>query len=498
MFELKGHYFNNKFHPFGKANTKIGRVCPGDIDKTLWTMPLGSPPTNEIIGSAEKGFRNMRCLASEKKINLLKIFQKTVLKRKDEMAYAIAMETGKPLWESQGEVQAVAKKVDITIEHSFKRVENTTITDVMPKTHGYIYHKPLGICLVIGPFNFPCHLANTQILAALLAGNSIIFKPSEKAAYSGQILIECLHEAGFPIGTINLLQGTGEAAATIIQKPSVKGIFFTGSREVGYKIVQAASTDISKLVALELGGKNTAIVCNDASFEYTLQELLKAAFLTTGQRCVSVSNIAVQRSIFDKFVQYFHKLAQKIIVDHPIDYEMEPFMGPLIDQKGLEQFLKAVDSATKQGIETVMKTKEIEKRYRGYYVGPSIYIASKFNRDSHFLMEEVFGPCCTFIPFDHIDEAIEITNATEYGLAACVFSNERRVYEQCINEIDAGLINFNRSTCGASATLPFGGVKNSGNYRPAASFFIDSCVYQMSSLEVYDFSAEETIKGLRS
>ena len=498
-FKLKGHYFAGKFHSFSyKEQENLTKTCPANTNQILWTMPTNEAPIKSIIDSAKKGLRCMRLLSREERCQLLKNYQKALQKRKDPLATAISLESGKPLWEAEGEVNAVIGKIDTTIEDSLPRINDIVIDNIMPKTRGIVIHKPLGICLVIGPFNFPCHLANTQILSSLIAGNSIIFKPSEKTAYSGQLMIECFHEASFPDGAINLLQGTGTTASTLLQEESIKGIFFTGSVTVGKSILKQTSHDLSKLVALELGGKNTAIICEDADYNHALQEMLKACFLTTGQRCVSVSTIAVQRSMMDKFIKDFYNLVQKIHIDHPIEYESEPFMGPVIDNHALDAFFKAIDTAKQEGMEEVMKAKVLDKKYKGHYIGPAIHFAKRFHPKSTFLTRELFGPSATLILFDNIDDAIEMANATDYGLAACLFSKRQDYYNKCLQEIDAGVINFNRSTCGASAKLPFGGVKNSGNYRPASATFIDSCVYKVAGLNVLDDSPEEldSIKGL--
>jgi succinylglutamic semialdehyde dehydrogenase len=218
---------------------------------------------------------------------------------------------------------------------------------------------------------------------------------------------------------------------------------------------------------------------------------MKSCFLSSGQRCTSTSIVAIHRSIQESFMTTFHEMAKKIIIDHPVEYVREPFMGPLVDQSAVDAYLLFMGMAKREGIQEIMRGKLLDKPKKGYYVSPSIHFAERWNNDSHFLQSEIFGPNVTFIPYDTIDEAIQIANATEYGLAVAVFTKDRVIFEQCINEIDSGLVNFNRSTVGASAKLPFGGVKNSGNYHPAALTTIDACVYQMSCLEVLSDEPED-------
>ncbi len=502
-YNILGNYFLGSFHlpptigPHAVENI-INRFCPADLSMSLWETPVDYRDVEKVIDSASAGFKTWKKITQEERNIYLKKYQEEVSKRKDEIAIAISYETGKPLWEAKTEVASVIAKINVTIEDSLPRISNKNFENIMPKTNGHIYFKPIGPSLIIGPFNFPCHLANGQILSALAAGNSIIFKPSEKTCYSAQLLIECFHSANFPKGVINLLQGDGEIARRLLKEKSIKGVFFTGSKEIGKKILEITHHDLSKLVSLELGGKNTTILHHDANLDHALQELIKACFLTSGQRCTSTSIVAIHRSIHQSFIEKFHEISKKIIIDHPIEFAREPFMGPLIDQASLDTYLLFMGMAKREGFQEIMRGKQLEKNKKGYYVSPSIHLGERWNNDSIFLHSEIFGPNVTFIPYDTIEEAISIANASEYGLAASIFSKDINNYKLCVEEIDSGLVNFNRSTVGASAKLPFGGVKNSGNYHPAALTTIDSCVYQMSSLEVLSDEADDisTIIGL--
>lgn len=495
-FQLKGNFFDGAFHqpattgPHAVENF-IKRNCPSDLSLKLWECPVELRHVDRAVESAVKGHALWRKSSLEQRIALLKRYQEEVSRRKEEIALAIAWEMGKPLWEARTEAASVAAKVTVTIEDSLPRIQNKSFTNIMPKTDGHIFYKPLGPCLIIGPFNFPCHLANGQILSALIAGNAVIFKPSEKTCYSGQIMTECFEAAGFPAGVFNMIQGDGEIARRLTREKSIKGVFFTGSKEVGKKILDVTHADLSKLVALELGGKNTTILHKDANIDHAYGELLKACFLTAGQRCTSTSIVAIHSSLKDEFIAKFHDLSKKLIIDHAVEYVKEPFMGPLVDQSAVDAYLLFMGMAKREGIEEIMRGKTIEKVKKGHYVTPSIHLAQSWNNDSLFLQSEIFGPNVTFIPYDDIEEAIKIANSTEYGLAAAVFSKDKTIFQKCAEDIESGLVNFNRSTVGASAKLPFGGVKNSGNYHPAALTTIDACVYQMSALEVTTDEVED-------
>jgi len=484
QFELQGDYFNGKFNVQVEADRKLSRKCPANTDHMLWDANVYHAHVDQVVESVKQGHKTWRNLSPDERLNYLKKFQEVAVKRKDEIALRIALETGKPLWEAHTEAAAISAKVDVTINESLKRIATTEYENILPDTDGQVYYRPLGPCLIIGPFNFPCHLANGQILSALAAGNAVIFKPSEKTIASGQILIECFHEAGFPEGVVNLINGGGETVSKLLKHKDIKGVFFTGSKEVGQIILKKTHTDLSKLVALELGGKNASIVHNDASMDHTLVELLKASFLTTGQRCTSTSKIIIHKSLQAQFIERFHELAKRIIIDHPTDFETEPFMGPLVDEKSADDYLLYMGMAKREGAEEIMRGKLLEKKYPGHYVSPSIHFMEKPDPKGMFFMSEIFGPNCTILPYEEIEEAIDIANMSEYGLAAAVFTKDKAIYQKCLNEMEAGLININRSTIGASSKLPFGGIKSSGNHRPAAVSMIDSCAYPVASLEL--------------
>lgn len=502
-YELRGNYRHGSFalpptSGISASENVIERYNPSNTEEKLWSMLVNYSAVDEVIESAVAGFKTWRKSTLEQRINGLRKFQEIALSRQAEIAEAISMETGKPLWEAKTEAQSLVAKITVTIEDSLPRIQKKTLTNTMPETDGHVIYKPLGPCLVIGPFNFPCHLANGQITSALIAGNSIIFKPSEKTAYSGQLLIECFHQAGFPEGVINLIQGDGEVARRLVKDRRIRGVYFTGSKEVGLNVLKSTYQDLGKLVALELGGKNASIIHQDANLDLALAETLRGAFLTSGQRCTSTSIVALHSSHIHQFIDRFHDISKKIIIDHPIHHEKVPFMGPLVDQKALDSYLTFVGMAKREGIQEIMRGKQLEKKFKGFYASPSIHLAEKFDSSSLFLTSEIFGPNCTFVPYDDIEEAITIANSTEFGLAASIFTQDQKIYELALRDVDAGLLNLNRSTVGASAKLPFGGVKNSGNYRPAAVATIDSCVYQMASLEVKNPAIENlsSIVGL--
>lgn len=487
---LKGDYFEGQFVQPKDTTETILKLSPADLSVSLWEARTHEAHVDAVIDSAQKGFETWRKTTFEQRIVYLKKYQEAVRAKKNQIAEALSWEVGKPYWEALTEAAALDSKVSVTITDSLERIKQETIKDVMPKIDGHVYYKPLGPCFVIGPFNFPCHLANGQILAALLAGNSVIFKPSEKTIYSAQIMMDCFHEAGFPKGVINFINGTGKIAGKITSDKRVKGIFFTGSRGVGMRILENTHKDLNKLVALELGGKNSTIIHHDANMDHALPELLRACFLTTGQRCTSTSMILIHRKIEQEFIAKFKAVTEKIRVGHPIKSTPEAFMGPLIDEAAEKMYFEFCEIGKSEGAEEIVSPRKLDVGFNGHYVSPSIHYTKAPDLKGKFIQEEIFGPNCFFVPYDTIEEAIRIANCTEYGLAASVFTKDKSIYELCLRDIDSGLINLNRSTVGATARLPFGGSKNSGNFHPAAVSMIDHCVTTMSSLETIDDSSK--------
>ena len=487
QMKLKGDYFNGRFslNNSSPTNETITKYCPADLSQKLWEAAVHYDHIEAVVVSAQKGFETWRKLTFDERITYLKKYQEIVRSKKDDIAMALALEVGKPLWEAKTEAAALDSKVSVTITDSYERIKQETLKDVMPKIDGHVIYRPLGPSFIIGPFNFPCHLANGQILAALLAGNSIIFKPSEKTIYSAQLMMECFHEAGFPEGVINFINGTGYTASKLTSDKRIKGVFFTGSKGVGLKILENTHKDLNKLVALELGGKNSTIIHHDTNISHALPELLRACFLTTGQRCTSTSMILVHKKIEQEFINQFKAVTERIRVGHPTS-KPDPFMGPLIDEHAEKLYFDFCNFGKEEGAEEILAPRKLDVSFKGHYVSPSIHYAKKPDLNGKFIQEEIFGPNCFFIPYEDIEEAIHIANCTQYGLAASVYTRSPEIYQLCLRDIEAGLLNLNRSTVGATARLPFGGLKNSGNHHPAAVSMIDHCVGTVASLETLD------------
>jgi len=464
---------------------------PADLNDKIMAVESSYKDIEQACLSAKEAFKKWRItpLAERKEalLRLKKAFQESA----GEMATTISRETGKPLWEAKTEAAALAAKVDVTLEHSLKLIAEEHVANALPGLEGYVRHKPRGVMAVVGPFNFPAHLPNGHIVPALIAGNTIVFKPSDKTPAVGQVLTQCFEKAGFPPGVFNLVQGQVETGKRLVQNENIDGILFTGSYEVGLKIKQDTLDHYWKILALEMGGKNSSVIWADADLEKAVYETVVGAYMTSGQRCSCTSKVILHKSIRDRFIENFHETAKKLTIGH---WSENPFMGPLISKDSLDKYLRFQDIAKREGAEPLMRGKVLELSRPGYYVTPSINIVDKFNKNSTYQKNEIFGPNVAIYTVDDFEEAMEIVNAAGFGLAMALFTKDRALYEKALVEAKVGLLNWNRTTNGASSRLPFGGLGKSGNDRPSGHYAIQYCAVPVASL--VDFGEYDKDKNL--
>ena len=483
-----GDFIDGQFIKPAQGNGPLERKDPGDTSQLIFEGVYGFDQVNIACEAARRAFRPWADLSMDDRKNHLLRLKESYISHSDELAAVISRETGKPLWEGKQEVQAMVNKIDITLNDALDLVKEKKIEKASGATPGFLRFKPRGVMTVIGPFNFPAHLPNGHIVPSLLMGNTVIFKPSEMTPAVGQKMAEIFETARFPKGVFNVVQGTGELGKRLVMHESVEGVLFTGSYETGYRIKQDILPHFWKISALEMGGKNAAIVWDDCDLKKAVFENIISAFITTGQRCSATSRIIVRRSIADKFIKNFHESAKKISIGYATE---NPFMGPLINSASLDKYLRFQGIASREGAAPLMRGKVLELSREGYYVTPSINLVNKLDPESIYQKTEVFGPNVAIYQVDEIAEAVNIVNTSSYGLALSVFSNDREVFDYCFNRSRVGLINFNRGTVGASSRLPFGGMGKSGNNQPAGTFAIYSCTYPVASLED-DLPVDET------
>jgi succinylglutamic semialdehyde dehydrogenase len=419
----------------------------------------------------------------------LRRFANVVRAREAEFAKLIARETGKPLWETRTEVGAVINRVEISITAYAERTPQRRLEAALGNKVG-VRHKPHGVLAVLGPYNFPAHLPNGHIVPALLAGNAVVFKPSEKTPASGEFLVQCYHEAGIPEGVVRCLIGGPDEGKALAAEPGIDGLLFTGSARVGLALHRQFAETPQKILALELGGNNPMVVWNAKDIDAAAAIAVQSAFLSAGQRCTAARRLIVEDGKEEGLVDAITRLIDRMIVDEPFA-DPQPFMGPVIDDG-------AADHLQEQWVDLMMKggrpIRRLERPRQGLpFLTPALIdVTAAPDRPD----EEMFGPVLQIVRVKDFAAAIEEANATRYGLAASLLGGSPAQFEQFWTRIRAGVINWNKPTNGAPSTAPFGGIGASGNHRPSAFYAADYCAYPVTTVET-DVMRAAIGEGLR-
>jgi succinylglutamic semialdehyde dehydrogenase len=380
------------------------------------------------------------------------------------------------LWEAATEVDAVVGKVDISVSAYSERTSQRRMEGALGAKVA-VRHKPHGVLAVLGPYNFPAHLPNGHIVPALMAGNAVVFKPSEKTPAVGEMLVSLLHEAGVPEGCVRLLVGGPDQGKALAAHPGIDGLLFTGSARAGLSLHHQFASTPEKILALELGGNNPLVVWDmpDAFTAATL--IAQSAFLSAGQRCTAARRLIVQDGQHQELIDAVVKLAERLIVDQP-HASPAPFMGPVIDNAAADQLQEGfLDLIIKGG----RPLKQLSRPDEGKpFLTPAIIdVTNVASRPD----AELFGPVLQVIRVADFDAAIAEANNTRYGLAASLIGGSPQLYDRFWANVRAGVINWNKPTNGAPSNAPFGGVGVSGNHRPSAYYAADYCAYPVTSSE---------------
>lgn len=479
-YQYKGDYIGSEFVT-GRSEDEAWEIqSPADFTDKVFRPKAFYGHVDKAVEAAKKAHKGWNHLSLDERSQHLKKIKEVFQKRSEEMAVLISRETGKPLWETRTEAAALSAKIDVTLSHSLKHIQTEVIENALPGVDGVVRYKSRGVFATIGPFNFPAHLPNGHIIPALISGNTIVFKPSEKTPAVGQLYAEIMHEAGLPKGVFNMVQGTVETGKKLTTHEAVDGVLFTGSYEVGLKIKQDTTQHFWKVLALEMGGKNATVVWKDANLNKALYETLIGSFLSSGQRCSCTSRILLHKDIYEEFVDRFYKSAKRIQIGH---WKDDVFMGPLVSSDSVEKYIRFQEIAKREGAEPLMRGKALDLSYKGNYVTPSINIVNQYDPKSVYQKSEIFGPNVAIYKVDDFDQAIEMNNSTGFGLVMALFTKEKALYEKALLDAKVGLVNWNRTTNGASSKLPFGGMGKSGNDRASGDLAIQYCTVPVASLE---------------
>jgi succinylglutamic semialdehyde dehydrogenase len=453
----------------------------------LWTGAVGDADAE--VAAARGGWAAWAAKPFTVRAETMRRFANTVRQRHEAFADLIARETGKPLWEARTEVDSVIAKVDISIGAYAERTAQRRLDSPMGSRMA-LRHKPHGVLAVLGPYNFPAHLPNGHIVPALLAGNAVVFKPSEKTPATGAFLVDCLRAAGVPEECVRLLIGGPAEGRALSAHPGLDGLLFTGSARTGLALNRQFAEHPEKILALEMGGNNPIIVWDTPDLHAAAVLIVQSAFTSAGQRCTAARRLIVEERLFDPLVEELNKLVGRLIVDEP-HATPQPFMGPVIDNDAADALTDGFLSLMMRGGRAI-RHPERPVADRPFLLPALIDMTNASERPD----VELFGPVLQLVRADDFDAAIAEANNTRYGLSASLISQTPALYDRFWANARAGIVNWNRPTNGASSSAPFGGIGWSGNHRPSAYYAADYCAYPVVSNEAESARANIGV-GLR-
>jgi succinylglutamic semialdehyde dehydrogenase len=441
----------------------------------LWRGNVGD--VDATVDRARRAWPAWAAQPLATRIELVRRFANEVRKEHDNFAALIARETGKPLWEARNEVESVIGKIEISVRSYAERTGQRKLDSALQGSAA-LRHKPHGVMAVLGPYNFPAHLPNGHIVPALIAGNAVVFKPSEKTPAVGEFLVKLFVRAGMSADVVQVLVGGPDEGKALVAHPGVDGVLFTGSAQVGIAINRKLAGDPGKIVALEMGGNNPIVLWDTPKIQDAATLIVQSAFATAGQRCTAARRLIVKANLYDPAIEEVKRLAARVIIGAPFD-EPAPFMGPVIDMTAADQLTESFLYLMSNGGKALSHMRRPREGLP--FVTPGIIDTTAMTERPDV---ELFGPLLQVIRVDSFDEAIAEANNTRFGLSASLIGGTPQEYSRFWANVRAGVINWNRPTNGASSAAPFGGIGLSGNHRPAAFYAADYCAYPVASTEM--------------
>ncbi|MCE7578328.1 succinylglutamate-semialdehyde dehydrogenase [Aliivibrio fischeri] len=427
------------------------------------------------VNAARNAFIEWKKLPFENRQAIVERFAELVKDNVDSIAEVIAKETGKPFWETKTEAGAMVGKIAISIRAYHERTPYKEREAAGNKI--VLRHRPLGVMAVFGPYNFPGHLPNGHIVPALLAGNTVVLKPSEQTPWTSEVIMKLWQKAGLPKGVINLVQGARATGEALANTKGIDGLLFTGSANTGHILHRQFAGDTGKMLALEMGGNNPMVISKAfGDLDATVYTIVQSAFISAGQRCTCARRLYVpEGKQGDALLARLVDVTKNIHVDQPFS-ETTPFMGPQISIAAAEFILNAQKKLQALGGESLLEARSLGHAF----VSPGIIDATNV---AELPDEEYFGPLLQVIRYATLAQAVELANDTRYGLSAGLVSTDDSEWDYFVEHIRAGIVNRNRQLTGASGDAPFGGPGASGNLKPSAYYAADYCAYPMASME---------------
>jgi len=445
--------------------------------QVLWSgQAADASQVDAAVNAARQAFAGWAKRSFDARLTVLEAFADSLKANADALARCIGEETGKPLWESATEVTSMINKVAISVQSYRERTGEKS--GPLGDATAVLRHKPHGVVAVFGPYNFPGHLPNGHIVPALLAGNCVVFKPSELTPKVAELTVKCWIEAGLPAGVLNLLQGARDTGIALAAHAGIDGLFFTGSSRTGNALHQQFAGRPDKILALEMGGNNPLVVDQVADVEAAVYTIIQSAFISAGQRCTCARRLLVPEGAWgDSLLTRLVEVSQRIEVG-AFDQQPAPFMGSVISLQAARALMDAQEVLLGSGAVALLEMSQPDSN--AALLTPGIIDVTEVSERSD---EELFGPLLQVIRYADFDAAIAEANNTAFGLAAGLLSDSEARYQQFWLESRAGIVNWNKQLTGAASSAPFGGIGASGNHRASAYYAADYCAYPVASLE---------------
>ena len=445
--------------------------------RQTWSSNESTPAdVRRAAQAARAAFEAWAATPLDERIAVCVRFRDLLKQDAEQLALIIAEEVGKPLWEARTEVTTMANKVDISVQAYGARTGESAakVADGI----AVLRHRPHGVFGVFGPYNFPGHLPNGHIVPALIAGNTVVFKPSEYAPRTAVKTVQLWQQAGLPAGVINLVNGGRDTGIALGQEPSLDGVLFTGSCQTGVALHKQFGGQPGKMLALEMGGNNPLVVWDVKDVDAAVHHAVMSAFISAGQRCTCARRLIVEDSAAGAaFIQRLVEVASKLSVG-PSNAEPQPFMGPVVSSAVAARLVQAQAGMVAKGGVTLLQMRQLDPN-AGFVTAGMVDVTDALGIPD----EEWFGPLLQVTRVPDFDTALKVANATEFGLAAALLSNDAALWKRFSAQARAGIVNWNRPTTGAASSAPFGGVGKSGNHRPSAYYAADYCAYPVASIE---------------
>ena len=434
---------------------------PADWNEVVGVFPKSSKEdVDEAVKAAREAFKSWRLVPAPRRGDIVRKAADLLVARKEEIARLMTREMGKILTETRGDVQEGIDTGYYAATEG-RRLFGMNAPSELPNKINLSFRMPIGVVGIITPWNFPMAIPTWKIFPALVAGNTVVFKPASDTPATATMLVKILEESGLPAGVLNLVHGGGnEVGMAIVEHPDINAISFTGSTIVGKKISEVGSKTL-KRISLELGGKNAQIVMDDADLSLALEGILWGAFGTTGQRCTATSRLILHEKIHDEFMKMLIERAGKLRLGNGLDPNVD--VGPCINEGQREKVHSYVEIGKQEGAQLVLGGEfatggELNK---GWFYKPTIF--DNVKPGMRIAQEEIFGPVLSVIKVKSLDEAIDVLNGTPYGLSSSIYTRDVNSAFRAIRDIEAGITYINGPTIGAEAHMPFGGVKQTGN-----------------------------------